>query len=456
MSSRSSFSTPIALLAAGALFLEILDGSILTTAVPAIAADFGVRPTDVGIVLVAYLIAAAAGIPAAGWLADRFGVRRVLLGALVVFTLASGLCALAPDLTVLSAARVLQGLGGALIVPVGRLAVIRGIRPEDLLDAIAYLTWPALVAPVIAPALGGVIADTIGWRWIFLINVPLGVIAVVVGLLVLPHGTQRRPGPFDWTGFIGVMVVMVCITASAEMLSAGAPRSGAWALCLLGCALVAGMLVIRWLRVPGRLFDLSVFRLASFRVGNVSGSVYRLVITAAPFLFTLLFQISFGWSATAAGTMVVALFLGNVAVKPLTTPIIRRWGFRAVLVFSNAAGAATLAAFVLVGPGTPLVLIGVLLFLSGVFRSLGFSAYNTLQFADLDAESLPHANVLSATLHQLGMSLGIAVAVLCTQLAPSMNIAFLLAAALFLFPLIGSLLLDSDAGGRALTKISKG
>lgn len=456
MSSRRSFSTPIALLAAGALFLEMLDGTILTTAVPAIAADFEVQPTDVGLVLVAYLIAAAAGIPAAGWMADRYGVRSVLLAALIIFTLASAMCAFAPNLTVLSAARVLQGLGGALIVPVGRLAVIRGISPEDLLDAIAYLTWPALVAPVIAPALGGIIADTIGWRWIFLINVPLGVIAVIAGFVLLPKGTERPVGRFDWLGFFGVMIVLVSITACAELLSAGAPRARVWALCLLICALIAGVVVVRWLRMPGRLFDLSVFRLASFRVGNVSGSVYRLVITAAPFLFTLLFQISFGWSATAAGMMVVALFVGNIAVKPVSTRIIRHCGFRRVLVFSNAAGAVTLAAFACVGPDTSLVAIGVLLFVSGVLRSLGFSAYNTLQFADVDAESLPHANVLSATLHQLGMSLGIAVAVLCTQLAPSMHFAFLLAALLFLIPLIGSILLDKNAGGHALLTISKG
>src|SRR5690625_4143467 len=166
MAQTRSFSVSIALLAAGALFLEILDGTILTTAIPAIASEFGVGAGEVSLVLVAYLVAAAVGIPAAGWLSDRFGVRSVFLLALLVFTVASLICALAPNLGLLIAARVLQGLGGALLVPVGRLAVIRGTDPKDLLDAIAFLTWPALVAPVIAPVLGGLITDTMGWRWI--------------------------------------------------------------------------------------------------------------------------------------------------------------------------------------------------------------------------------------------------------------------------------------------------
>lgn len=203
MRNDRSFSVPIALLAAGALFLEILDGTILTTAVPAIARDFGIDAVDVSIALVAYLAAAAAGIPAAGWLADRFGVRKVLLLALAVFTAASLVCAVAPGLTVLTGARVIQGLGGALLVPVGRLAVIRGTDPKDLLDAIAFLTWPALVAPVIAPLLGGLIADTIGWRWIFLLNVPLGIVAIIAGLFILPKHTAVEVKRFDLPGFLG-------------------------------------------------------------------------------------------------------------------------------------------------------------------------------------------------------------------------------------------------------------
>ncbi|MFW8623952.1 MFS transporter [Corynebacterium glutamicum] len=451
MRNDRSFSVPIALLAAGALFLEILDGTILTTAVPAIARDFGIDAVDVSIALVAYLAAAAAGIPAAGWLADRFGVRKVLLLALAVFTAASLVCAVAPGLTVLTGARVIQGLGGALLVPVGRLAVIRGTDPKDLLDAIAFLTWPALVAPVIAPLLGGLIADTIGWRWIFLLNVPLGIVAIIAGLFILPKNTAVNVKRFDLPGFLGAMLVMVALTVAAELISRGSPAELTIAACLVLSAAVVCGFVVRWLRVPGRLFDLSIMRIPGFRVGNSSGSVYRLVITAAPFMFTLLFQVAFGWSATLAGAMVVALFAGNVAIKPFTTPIIKRWNFKPVLVFSNAAGALVLASFLFVRADTPLVLIVLLLFVSGALRSLGFSAYNTLQFVDIAPEQTSNANVLSATLHQLGMSLGIAVAVIAMSLAPTANWAFPLAAALFLIPLIGALSLPRDGGARAFS-----
>ena len=450
MAQTRSFSVSIALLAAGALFLEILDGTILTTAIPAIASEFGVGAGDVSLVLVAYLVAAAVGIPAAGWLSDRFGVRPVFLLALLVFTVASLICALAPNLGLLIAARVLQGLGGALLVPVGRLAVIRGTDPKDLLDAIAFLTWPALVAPVIAPVLGGLITDTMGWRWIFFINVPLGIIALIAGVVILPRETKVSTGSFDAVGFIGVAIIMVALTICAELLTTEVDHRGLYALTLVAIAAITTGFITWWLRTPGRLFDVTVLRIQTFRVGNASGSIYRLVITAVPFMFTLLFQLSFGWSATMAGAMVVALFAGNVAIKPFTTPIIRRFAFKPVLIFSNAAGAIVLASFLFVTAETPLAVIGVLLFVSGALRSLGFSAYNTLQFVDIEPEQTNNANVLSATLHQLGMSLGIAVGVIAISLAPTFAWAFPLAAVLFILPLLGAVMLPPSSGASAL------
>lgn len=461
---QRSFSVPVALLAAGTLFLEILDGTILVTAVPAMALEFGVQAVDVSIVLVAYLVSAAACIPAAGWITDRFGVRRTLLVAISVFVLASALCAVAPGLTTLTAARVLQGAAGAFIVPAGRLAVIRGVSSEDLLDAMAFLTWPALVAPVIAPALGGVLTDTVGWRWIFIINVPLGIFAILVGLVVLPRNSAQPPGKFDTAGFLGAMTVMVSVTGAAELMSSGSTSAVVYALVLLMSGLVVGWFTVRHLRRPGKLFSLSIFSNQAFRVSNVSGGVYRTIVTAVPFLLTLLFQVRFGWSATSAGLAVVALFLGNVAIKPFTTPIIRRWHFRPVLIWSSAAGGLVLLAFTIVSADTSPAILLPLLFLSGALRSIGFSAYNTLQFVDVPEESVSNANILSATLHQAATSLGIAVAVICVQAAALVadvftedadvgyQWAFALVALLFLIPLTGAASLDRRAGDNALAR----
>lgn len=463
---QRSFSVPVALLAAGTLFLEILDGTILVTAVPAMASEFGVRAVDVSIVLVAYLVSAAACIPAAGWITDRFGVRRTLLAAISGFVLASALCAVAPSLTALTAARVLQGAAGAFIVPAGRLAVIRGISSGDLLDAMAFLTWPALVAPVIAPALGGVLTDTVGWRWIFVINVPLGILAVVVGLVVLPRHSAPSSGRFDTAGFLGAMTVMVSLTCAAELMSSGSMTAVVYSLIVLAAGILVGCFTVRHLCRPGKLFSLAIFSNPAFRISNVSGGVYRVIVTAVPFLLTLLFQMRFGWSATSAGLAVVALFLGNVAVKPFTTPIIRRWHFRPVLIWASAAGGVILLAFTAVSPDTSLVVLLPLLFVSGALRSVGFSAYNTLQFVDVPEEEMSNANILSATLHQAATSLGIAVAVICIQAAvfvadivtensdTGYQWAFAIVGLLFLIPVSGAFSLDKQAGDNALARPS--
>lgn len=460
-----SFSRGLALLVAATFFMENLDGTIIQTAAPTMAREFGVAPADVSVAMVAYLLAVAAGIPATGWLSRRLGIRPVLLTAVVVFTLASLLCAFAPTLTLLTVARVLQGVGGALMVPVGRLAVLRDIDPVDLLDAIAYLTWPALIAPVIAPALGGILSDTVGWRWIFLINLPFGVAAFIAGLVLVPHTERQRDLPFDGRGYTAIALALVLLTAGAEGLSAEDARMQ-----LAGGAAILVSIAIGWAAIArsrGRehaLFDWSVLRLHSFRAGNISGGVYRMIITGAPFLFTLLFQLAYGWSATLAGLTVIAIFVGNLAIKPFTTPLIRRFGFRRVLIWSNLLGMLVLAAFVGIGPAAPLPVLLLLLVASGVFRSIGFSAYNTLQFADVEAADTNNANTLASALQQVATALGLAVVAVFVRAStavsegvtgsplPGYHWAFALAAALMLLPLAGAFQLPHDAGARATAR----
>lgn len=456
----TSFSRPLALLVAGALFLENLDGTVLQTAAPAVARDFGLTPAGVSPAIVGYLLAVAVAIPAAGWIAERYGTRRVFLWSVAGFTAASVACALAPDLLWLCLFRLAQGAAGALMIPVGRIAVLRSVRPTDLLAAMAYLTWPSLIAPVIAPFLGGVITDVLGWRWIFVLNVPIGVALAVGGAVLIPRTDERIRSPLDRWGYLLTAGAVVCLTGGVELLQGGRPWSVATL--LVAAAVLAGVAGRGMVRREHPLFDPAVMRIRTFRAGNVSGSVYRLVITGAPFLFVLLFQAGFGWSAAAAGATVTAVFVGNLAIKPLTSPIIRRLGFRRTLVWSIVAGSATLLAFAGVGASTPAPVIAALLVFSGVVRSIGFSAYNTVMFADVPRDLLPTANGLSATLQQVGTALGVAAAAASVRLGTAVagpgsvelgyRIAFVPFAALLLLPLAGALRLPATAGGHATAR----
>jgi EmrB/QacA subfamily drug resistance transporter len=395
--------------------MEILDGTIIQTAAPAMAADFGVRAVDINLAMTVYLLTLAVGVPVSGWLADRFGTKRIFCIAILIFTVASALCAASTSLPMLCVMRVLQGIGGAMMVPVGRLAVLRAVGKRDLLDAMAYLTWPALLAPVLAPVLGGILADTVGWQWIFLINIPLGIVAFLAALRYVPALDERSRENLDWWGFLLVGIALAALVLGMEQVG-GDPTDWLLGVGMLVLAIGAGFgALLRLRRAKHPLLDLSALRIDTFRVGNVGGGVYRLLIGAAPFLFVLLFQTGFGWSASQAGLLVMAVFLGNILIKPATSPLIRRFGFRRVIVGANLCGAVVYAGCVFLTPSTPLVLTALLLFASGVFRSIGFSGYNSVQFADVPPALMSRANTLASTMQQLAIGLGIAVAALVVR-----------------------------------------
>jgi EmrB/QacA subfamily drug resistance transporter len=450
---------PLALLVAGTFFMENLDATIIATAAPAIAGDLRVDPVDVNAAMTGYLVAVAVGLPISGWLTDRFGARRILLVAIAIFTVASAVCALSTGLPMLVVARIAQGIGGALMVPVGRLAVLRVTAKADMIDAIAYLTWPALLAPVMAPLLGGWIVTVASWHWIFLINLPLGVVAFIVGARIVPPTRSAVP-PLDWVGFAicaGLLSsLMIGIEVARPASSGGVP--------LLLVAMLAAMIIFAvggwsWFRrTPHPLLRFGTLRVASFRVTNAGGSVYRLIISAVPFLLPLMLQVGFGWSAVRAGFYVLLLFAGNVLIKPATSPLLRRFGFRSVLIGSIIGGILMLVAIGLLRPTTPTLLIAVVLVLSGVFRSVGFSAYNSLQFADIEPKDLADANTLSSTLQQVAAGLGVAVGALLLRLsdhavgpAPeplvtAYGLTFILLAVIMLQPLIQAVGLHRSAG----------
>lgn len=400
----------VALLVAGTFFMENLDGTILTTAAPSIGQAFGVPSASVGVAITAYLLTLAVLIPLSGWLTQRFGARRIFLGAIVVFTLASILCALSQNLTELTAFRALQGAGGALMVPVGRLAVLRATSKADLIRTVALLTWPALTAPVIAPLVGGLITTYASWHWIFLINVPLGLLAVIVALRILPHDARETPPPLDWRGFLltsiglGVLVYLGSLLAGPEQDPWQPVVLGAVGLALLGGA------TVHFLRAEHPLLRLRTLRVETFRVSNAGGGVFRMTVSAVPFLLPLLFQDGFGYSPVLAGTLVLFVFVGNIAIKPFTTAMLRGLGFRPVLLVATLGSAVSMALCALFTADTPLVVIAVVLVFSGAARSTGFTAYNTLAFADIPQAEMTDANTFASTLQQVAAGFGIAVA----------------------------------------------
>jgi EmrB/QacA subfamily drug resistance transporter len=398
----------VAVIVAGAFFMELLDGTVITTALPGIADSFRVGAVDAGLGVTAYLLTVAVMIPLSGWLSDRFGARRVFCAAIVVFTLASVLCAASQTLLEFVLARVVQGIGGAMMVPVGRTVVLRGAAKADLMAATAIITWPGLIAPVLGPPVGGVITTYTSWRWIFLINVPLGLVALISALLVV-KASDRVLRPFDGLGFALSAVAIACLVYGMDQAGAGTN----WLLTggLLAVGLIVGFVAVRHARRhPTPLLDLSPLRIRTYAATSAEGSLLRLAINMIPFLLPLLFQVGFGLSAVTSGLLVLTVFAGNLVMKTITTPTVRRFGFRRVLVGNGILVALSLAACALFSASTPYWVIAVVCFLGGAFRSLEFTGVNTLAFADVPAESMSAASTVNATVSQLATGLGVAVA----------------------------------------------
>ncbi|MDG4665979.1 MFS transporter [Mycobacterium sp. 236(2023)] len=435
----------MALLVAGALFMEILDATIIAPAIPAIARDFGVSAVDVNVAISAYLLTVAVLIPASGWVADRFGIRPVFLTAIAVFTVASVGCALSASLSMLVAMRVLQGIGGAMMVPVGRLAVLRYSAKTDLVRAIALLTWPALTAPVVAPVLGGAIATLGSWRWIFFVNIPIGIIGLLFAFKLIRGGPAATPRPFDWRGLLLLGAGIASALIALEHIRVSGTN---WTMVGIGAGaavVLLGGAVWHLRRTPTPLVRLSVLRVRTLRITVSGGSMYRLVITTVPFLLPLLFQLEFGWSAFTAGLMVAALFVGNLTIKPFTTPLMRRFGIKRVLLVNGVVSIAWFGVLAAIQPGTPIAVIAIALYVSGALRSIGFTAYNSLAFADVDGDELTHANTLNATVQELAAGLGIAVAALLLTVLASYSWTFLVLGALLAVTLVETLRLPGDA-----------
>ncbi|MFZ4288220.1 MFS transporter [Variovorax sp. HJSM1_2] len=404
-----AFSRRIPLIVAATFFMETLDSTIVTTALPAIAHSFNASTLSLSLSISAYLVALAVFVPTAGWASDRFGARKLFASAIGLFTLASLLCALSPNLWTFVAARSLQGVAAAFMSPVGRLMVLRSTPKQRLIEALSLITWPGLIGPVLGPPLGGFIATYASWHWIFLINLPLGVVGIWLVLRHVPNdiGAERRP--FDTSGFVLTAVALSTLVHGLALLGeAPGARHTAWLWLLV--AVVSGALATRHaLLHPTPMLDLRAVRVPTFAISMLTaGMMARIAISATPFLLPLMFQIGFGLNAFQAGLMLLVYMGGNLVMKSATTPVLRRFGFRRVLAVNGALCAVSMAACGLLSPGLSLAIIYPVLFVAGMTRSMQFTTVSSLAFADISAEQRAGASALSAMTQQVAATLGVA------------------------------------------------
>jgi EmrB/QacA subfamily drug resistance transporter len=398
----------IALLVAAGQFMELLDGTVITTAIPRMAQSFHVHPVDLNLGITGYMIMLAAGIPLSGWAAERFGARTIFASAIAIFTGASVLCGLADGFWSFFAARILQGIGGAMMVPVGRLVVLRRTPKADLMRAIALLTWPALVAPILGPVVGGFLTTYASWRWIFFLNLPIGLVGLLSTFVLIDNARVEELRRLDWTGALLSAVGAVAFVYGASLLgtAAGNVPLGV-GLLILGA--LGGWATVRHAqhhRAP--LIEFAALRVFAFAATVRGGSLVRIAISSVPFLLPLMFQLGFHRSPVEAGSLLLVLFLGNLGIKPFTTPMMRRFGFRTVLIVNGSLLVATFVGFALLTPQSPLWLELPLLLLAGMTRSTQFTAMNTLAFAEVPPGGITSANTLFNLAQQVTFGLGVA------------------------------------------------
>jgi EmrB/QacA subfamily drug resistance transporter len=401
-------------LVAVALFMESLDTTILNTAVPAISAALHVGPLSMKAVLASYTLSLAVFIPISGWTADRFGTRKVFASAIGLFTLGSLLCGLSSNIHVLVACRVLQGCGGAMMVPVGRLTLVRTFAKSELLRAMSFVTIPALIAPMLGPIAGGLIVGYLHWRMIFFLNIPIGLAGLVLVYLHLPDYREKDVHALDVVGLIlfgtGIALLSYVLEIFGEHTLSGAEMIG---LLLLSLFLLTGyVLHARGLAFP--LLQLGLFKIRTFRA-SVSGSFFtRLGMGGVPFLLPLLYQVGLGYTPIQSGLLIMPQAVGSLCMKMVMTRVLNRVGYRAVLVSNTVLIGLLIAVFGTIGLHTPMWAILLLAFAYGGFSSLQYTSMNTLAFADTNETQTSSASSIASTMQQMSVSFGVAIAGLTT------------------------------------------
>jgi len=408
----------LAILAVGSgLLVQFIDSTALSTALPTLARSFDTDPVHLKLALTAYMLVQAVVVPASGWAADRFGARRVFVVAMAVFMAGSVLCGLAGSLGMLVLFRIVQGIGAAMCVPVGRMIVVGATPRENLVKATILLTTPAVLGPIMGPPLTGFVLEVADWPWIFFINVPICLAGIAAVLAFVPKIRQPDPGGFDYMGFLYAGVGILASTAVLETLGFELVD---WRLQAAGAMAGAAAiwLFLRHARRSRRpILDLELLRIPSFRASLVGGIFVRVAFGAQPFLMPLLLQVALGWSALKAGSIMVATAVGSLLVRPLGPGIIRRLGFRGTLGVATVAYACTLAMPPFFSRATPETVIFGVLMLNGMFGSTMFTAINTVAYAETEPAVVNRASTLYAVVQQLSLSLGVTTSALLLQAA---------------------------------------
>ncbi|WP_375383142.1 DHA2 family efflux MFS transporter permease subunit [uncultured Sphingomonas sp.] len=396
----------VALIVACAMFMENLDATVLATALPTMARDFGVRAPEMSVALTSYLLALAIFIPASGTLADRVGAKLVFRAAIALFVLGSIACGLSPSLSAMIVARFAQGAGGAMMIPVGRLVLLRSVAKRDMVSAMSWLVMPALIGPILGPPVGGFIVTYLDWRWIFWLNLPIGVLGIALVTWFIADVREPSTHPFDARGFLISAVALGCFLSGFELASrAGGARTAAM-LIVVG-ALTGWLYILHARRTEHPILDVSLMRVPTFRLSVIGGSLTRITQGALPFLLPLMMQLAFGLSAARSGTMTVATAIGSFGMKGLARRILHRFGFRSSLIAMGLLGTGSYAVCGLFRPSWPLPAIFAVLVVSGFLISFQFTAYNTIAYDEIGKERMSAATSFYSTFQQLMLSLGI-------------------------------------------------
>lgn len=403
-----------------ALFMQMLDATVVATALPAMARALGSTPVRLNIAITSYLLAVAVFVPISGWAADKFGARRVFIGAIGLFTLSSIACALSQSLTQLVLARIVQGMAGAMMVPVGRIILLRTVPQQDLLKAMSFLSIPALLGPVIGPPLGGFMVTYMSWHWIFLINIPIGILGIA---LVKRYVTETRDAAaprLDTRGFFLSAICLASLVSAFEALGHDLMPYGVQAALVVIGVLCAVLYIRHAKRTDHPIIDLSLMRIPTFAISTLGGNLCRFAVGATPFLLAMLLQVGFGLTPFSAGLITFASAAGALMMKFVATPIVKRFGFRRVLTVNAVLAGAFIVVCASFTSTTPVWLMIAILLVGGFFRSLQFTGVNTLTYADIPPEKMSRASSFAAMAQQLGISLGVGVA------AATLNISMMM------------------------------